>query len=390
MKKKILELRAKMREIQGKMADLVAKADKADEFNALEREFRAVQAELVTLEAESRENNNEPRDAGRQLRELLMGQRTGQQEREITLGTQGQNSGAIDLTIADLVPALQEGNALPGALYVVTGVTGNVVYPTGATGMELEEAGEVAVLDDQTIDFDKVSAVPHRVTLSCDISNSIIDNWHFDILAYVQREFNKAWVKYLSTKTYSQAKFSGNKGGFSGLDKAGDITLGAGTAYKSILEAIAGFTDKGFDAGSLCITIDAVTEANLKLEPKQKGVAGYVIENGKLCGYDYTVSSKINTVLGGDAKTDAKNTDTTKLYKTTSRYLGIGYYDYLKVQQHGEVRLTMDAVSKAVAKKNCVNMTLNTEFSFTDLSDHIHDENGNAVKAFAIYEIKNA
>lgn len=387
MKKKILELRAKMREIQGKMADLVDKADKADEFNALEREFRAKQAELATLEAESREGATEPRDPGRQLRELLMGQRTGQQEREITLGTQGKNSGAIDLTIADLVPALQEGNTLPPALQVVTGVTGNVVYPTGATGMELEEAGEVATLDDQSINFDDVNAVPRRVTLSCDISNSMIDNWHFDILAYVQQEYNKAWEKYLATKTYSQAAFTGNKGGFSGLAKAGDITLGAGTAYKSILKAIADFTDKGFDTGSLCITIDAVTEAQLKLEPKQKGVAGYVIENGKLCGYDYTVSSKINTVLGGDAKTGAGNTDTTKLYKTTSRYLGIGYYDYLKVQQHGEVRLTMDAVSKAVAKKNCVNMTLNTEFSFTDLSSHIYDENGSAVKAFAIYEI---
>lgn len=390
MKKKNLELKAKMREIQGKMADLVNKADKADEFNNLEREFRAVQAELATLEAESRENTPEPHDAGRMLRELLVGQRTGAQEREITLGVQGQNSGAISLTIADLVPALQEGNTLPPALQVVTGVTGNVVYPTGATGMELEEAGEVAVLDDQTIDFDKVNATPRRVTLSCDISNSMIDNLNFDILSYVQKEYNKAWAKYLATKTYSQAKFTGNKGGFSGLTKAGDITMGTGTAYKSILEAIAGFTDKGFDTGSLCITIDAVTEAQLKLEPKQKGVAGYVIENGKLCGYEYTVSSKINTVLGGDAKTGAGNTDTTKLYKTTSRYLGIGYYDYLKVQQHGEVRLTMDAISKDVAKKNCVNMTLNTEFSFTDLSDHIHDEAGDAVKAFAIYEIKTA
>lgn len=388
MKKKIKELKTQMRELQAKMADIVDDPEKAEEFDQLERDFRAKQAELETLNEELRERReNHVIGAGARLRELLAGQRNGTQEREVTLGDQGVDSGAIPLTIMDLVPALQEGNTLPQALTVVTGVTGNVVYPTGSTGVELEEAAEVATLNDQVIDFDKVNVTPHRVTLSCDVSNSMIDNWAFDILAYVQDAYNKAWIKYLALKTYSQAKFSGNKGGFSGLASSGTITLGAGTAYKDILKAVAEFTDKGFSESGLCITIDAVTEAELKMEPKQKGVAGYVIEDGKLCGYDYTVSGKINTVLGGDAKTDAGNTDETKLYKTTKRYLGIGYYEYLKVQQHGDVRLTMDATSKAIAKKNCVNMTLNTEFSFTDLSNHIYDEQGEAVKAFAIYDL---
>lgn len=373
------------------MADCASDDSRAEEFDRAEREFRMNAAQLDTMEREERERREQPaRDAGAVLRELLVNNRAGNGEREVTLGTQGQASGAVALAIEDLVPTLEEGNDLPSALGIVNGVTGNVVYPTDASDMELEEASEIAVLDDQDVDFDKVTVSPHRVTLSCDVSNSIIDNLAFDILAHVQRKFSKAWRKYLALKTYSQAKFSGNKGGFSGLAKAGDITLGAGTAYKSILTAIAAFTDKGFDTGSLCITIDATTEANLKMEPKQKGVAGYVIENGKLCGYDYTVSSKINTVLGGDAKTAASNTDTTKVYGTTARYLGIGYYEYLKVQQHGDIRLTVDATSKAMAKKNCVNLTLNTEVSFTDLSDHIYDENGNAQKAFAIYEIKSA
>lgn len=389
MRKK--ELMTLMRECQSKMATLAGNAEMAEEFAKAEREFRNAQAELAILEEEERAARETPRKStDAQLRELLAGQRDGSMEREITLGTQGVASGAIALTIKDLVPNLEEGNGLPEALDIVTGVVGNVVFPTDASDMELEEAGEVAQLNDQEIDFDKVNVSPHRVTLSCDISNAMIDNADFDILGHVQAKFNKAWRKYLAEKTYSQAAFTGNKGGFSGLAKTGDITLGAGTAYKSILAAVAEFTDKGFSADSLCITIDAVTEAELKMEPKQKGVAGYVIENGKLCGYNYTVSSKINTVLGGDAKTASGNTDGSKLYKTTARYLGIGYYEYLKVQQHGDVRLTMDATSKAMAKKNCVNMTLNTEFSFTDLSNHIYDESGNAVKAFALFEIKTA
>lgn len=385
------ELKARMRELQGVMADTVNNAEKAEEFDKAERKFRQVSAELDAIEREEREKerrDKNQRDAGAILREVLAGQRTGKAEREITLGTQGEASGAISLRIEDLVPNLEEGNVLPSRLSIVYGVTGNVLYPTDASDMEMEEVAEVANLTDQDVDFNKVSVTPHRIGLSCDISNSAIDDLSFDILAHVRNKFGKALRKYLATKTYSQAKFTGNKGGFSSLAKSGDITLGAGTAYKSILSAIAAFTDKGFDSNSLCITIDAVTEANLKLEPKQKGVAGYVIEDGKLCGYPYTVSSKINTVLGGDPKTASSNSDTTKLYSTTARYLGIGYYDYLKVQQHGEIRLTFDATSKTVAKKNCTNITFNTEYSFTNLSGYIYDENGNDVNAFAIYEIK--
>ena len=382
------ELKAQMRECQGKMADYAGNAEKATEFAQAEREFKAAQAELAVLEQEEREKREQPKvDANKQMRELLQGQRTGAAEREITLGTQGQASGAIALTVHDLIPNLEEGTGLPAGVSIVMGVTGNNVYPTDASDMELNETGEVAELSPQAVNFDKVTVSPHRVGVSCDISNSMIDNVEFDILGHVRGKFQKAWRKYIASKLFSQANFTGNKGGFAGLAKAGTITLGAGTAYATILKAVAQFVDKGFSTDSLCLVIDAVTEAELKLEPKQKGVAGYVIENGKLCGYDYVVSHHINTVLGGDSKTGAGNTTNTKLYPTTLRYIGIGFFEYLKVQQHGEVRLTMDATSKQVAQKNCVNMTMNTEFSFTDLSQHIYDENGQKVSAFAVYEI---
>jgi HK97 family phage major capsid protein len=383
------ELKAQMRECQGKMADYAGNAEKATEFAQAEREFKAAQAELAVLEEEEREKREQPKKGvGEQMREVLQGQRTGAAEREMTLAVQGKASGAIALTVHDLIPNLEEGNGLPSGLSVVSGVTGNAVYPTDASDMELTELGETAEITPQVVNFDNVTVTPHRVALSCDISNSLIDNVEFDVMGHIRSKFNKAWRKYLAQKTYSQAQYTGNKGGFSGLAKAGDITLGAGSAYGSILKAVAGFVAKGLDAESVCLVMDAETEANLKLEPKQKGVAGYVIENGKCCGYEYVVTSKINTVLGTDAKTANTNTDKTKLYPTTAKYIGVGFFEYLKVQQHGEVRLTFDATSKAVAAKNLTNITLNTEFSFTDLSKHIYDENGAKVSAFALYEVK--
>lgn len=380
-----------MRECQGRMADYAGNAEKAEEFALAEREFKSAQAELAVMEQEEREKREAPKkDAGVQMREVLQGQRTGAAEREVTLGTQGRASGAIALTVHDLIPNLEEGNGLPSGVSVVTGVTGNAVYPTDASDMELTELGEVAEITPQVVNFDNVTVTPRRVALGCDISNSMIDNVEFDILGHIRKKFDKAWRKYLAQKTYSQANYTGNKGGFANLTKAGEITLGAGSAYASILKAVAGFVNKGLGAESVCLVMDAETEANLKLEPKQKGVAGYVIENGKCCGYEYVVTGKINTVLGGDSKTGSGNTVTTKLYPTTSRYIGLGFFEYLKIQQHGEVRLTFDATSKAVAAKNVTNITLNTEFSFTDLSGHIYDETGAKVNAFAVYEVKTS
>ena len=77
---------------------------------------------------------------------------------------------------------------------------------------------------------------------------------------------------------------------------AGNITIGD-TAYGSILKAVAQFTNKGFDQGMVCIGMDAVTEAELKVCPKGAAQGGFVIENGKCCGYNYMVSHFINTML---------------------------------------------------------------------------------------------
>lgn len=386
------EINARKREINDQLSELEGRELNAEEqasYDALTREWKQLNRQ-IEIERIARENKPEPKNKREQLREVLQEARHSVQ-REVIVGTEatpgaGLNSGAIDLTIADLVPSLEAGTALPTALKIVQGVTGDVVFPTDASDMELEEAGEVAVLNDQSIDFDHVKAVPARVTLSCDISNKLIDNLHFDVLAFLQSKIDQAFRLMLATKVYSQAAFTGLKGGFSGLTAAGTITIGANTAA-NILAAVADFTDKGFNTDNLCIVLDAATEARLKVTPVASGQGGFIIQDGRLLGYEYVVTGRLNTVLGGDAKTAEANTDTTKLYPTTAKYIGFGFFNYLKVQQHGEYRLSIDGTSKAQAKKNCVGVTLNTEISITNLSQHIHDANGNAVSAFAVYTV---
>ena len=74
--------------------------------------------------------------------------------------------------------------------------------------------------------------------------------------------------------------------------------------------------------------------------------------------------------------------------KASDRYIGIGFFEYLAVQQHGEVRFSVDSTSAAVAGRNSTVFTLNTDFSATELSHKINGGADNsAPKAFKLLKI---
>ena len=232
-------------------------------------------------------------------------------------------------------------------------------------------------MNDQNLHFDNIQAVAHRVSLAVSVSNSAIDNATFDVFSFVQRKFNLALRRYLAKKVYSQAAFTGVKGPFSSLTPAGTIEIADGKTYKNILKAVAQFTDKGFDSTQVFLIIDAITEADLKATKKADD-AGFIIENGKLAGYDYVVTHYINTTLDSDGKS---------LKGTTDRYIGIGYFNYLALQQHGTVSLRVDNSSAAQARKNLTTFVFNSAFSATDLSTKLNKKGGTTTQAFALYKL---
>lgn len=361
-----------------------AKAKLEREFAALQREAAIATNEYTSLyqaEVAAAQNREPKKTTAQQLRELLRGTREDKQYREIVLGTGSDgdvaSSGAINLTIRDLIPTLNEGLGLPAGLNIVTGVTGNEVWPVSIDDAEMEEVGETVELTDQTLHFDNIRPTQARVGLSISVSNTAIDNAAFDLLSFVQQKITVAQRKYLAEKVYSQAAFTGIKGPFSGATSAGTITIGT-DAYKNILAAVAGFADKGYDISTVALVMDAATEAQLKATPKAEGQGGFIIENGKCAGYDYVVSHFINTDLDTDSKT---------LKSTTGKFIGIGLFPYLAVQQHGDVRLTVDPISQA--KKNVTVVTINTAWSITDLSvkTTTNGKKNTTTTAFSLYTV---
>lgn len=392
MPKTIKELKARQRAIQDEFIVLYEKTAQREltpeenaQVQSLNREFENNERELSILvndELVGQLPSNPKKEKNQMLREHLKGVRSGTHTREITLnpvsgseGTSIVESGAINLTIHDLIPTLNEGMELPENLQMVTGVIGDELWPISVNDAELEEVGEVATLSEQNLAFANIKPISRRTGIAISVSNMAIDNAAFDLLGFIQRKFELAVRKYLAMKLYSQAAFTGNKGPFSGLTAAGTITLDD-DAYRNILNAIASFTNKGFYGDAVTLVMDAVTEAELKATPKAFGQGGFIIENGKCAGYNYRVSHYLNTTLNEGGQVVA----------TTDRFLGIGFWEWEAVQQHGEVRLTIDTTSKSVAKNNTTAIVLNTAWSFTELKPHSGSD-GAELKAFGLYKI---
>ena len=395
------ELQVRNREIQDRLSEMndvlvrekrdEMTADEKREWNELsrERQLNMMQIESMMTDDELAKHR-EVVSKGEQLREYLKNVRQNKADRELLLrpatdsGVSNpagyiSNSGAINLTIHEMIPTLHEGLDLPASLRIVTGVTGNEIWPVSINDVEMEEVGEVESLQDQTLDFANIAPTPRRVGLTVPVSNMAIDNAAFDLMAFVQAKFTLALRIYLAKKIYSQADWQGNKGPFSNMTKTGDIEIGA-DSYKNILKAVAAFSDKGFFEGDVVIIMDRETEAELKATPKIAGAAGgFVVENGRCAGYPYVVTHYLNTEL------DSAN----KLVPTAKKYIAFGYFEWFALQQHGDVRLTIDATSQAVAKKGLTAVTLNSAWSMTDLSVYINGAN-NETQAFALYEVTEA
>ena len=391
------ELQVRNREIQDRMAELNDKAfadnkreftpEEQSEWNALTREAEKNDRELKNLLTDAEMAQvREKEDKNAKLREMLSDKGN---KREITLwpaslGSKSNvtASGAINLSIHDLIPTLHEGLDLPSTLRVVTGVTGNEIWPVNVDDVEMEEVGEVAALNDQVVNFTNITPVQKRVGLKVPVSNMAIDNAAFDLLGFIQTKFTLAQRKYLAKKIYSQAAWDGNKGPFSGLAAKGTIDLAAGNAYKSILKAVAEFSDKGFYEGGVVLIMDRATEAELKATPKIAGAAGgFVIENGLCAGYPYVLTHYINTTLSGSS-----------LVATSDKFIGIGYFEWFALQQHGDVRFVIDPIT--LADKNVTRLILNTAWSMTDLSLYINGgvkvDDEYVTQAFALYKVEFA
>ena len=381
------ELQIRNREIMDQLDELEALANRENrkftdeesvKYDALLREHvlnREKLAGMVT--AAELTKMRETADKSVQLREFIKGVKEGREnattilQNAVTDGldknTTGnlQAGGLIPITIKDLMDTKVEGIDLPASLRITTGVTGDEVYPYSVDDVEIRVAGEVETIGEQALHFDHVKALSERLSAAVAVSNNAIDNASFDLYAFVVYKFQKAiritWAKHL----LSHANWQNNLKSPFALVTAKNITLDNDFAENLAVE-VAEIADLGFTTVPELV-IDKVTEARLSFRPRIGGdpASGTIIQDGKIAGFNYITSGHVNGELNEDQE----------YVKSEDRYIGIGIWDMVAVEQRGEARFTVDGTSAAVSARNTTVFTLNTNASITELSSKVNGGN---------------
>ena len=285
-------------------------------------------------------------------------------------------SGAIPLTIHELIDTKVAGLELPDDLRLLTGVIGNEVWPYAIDDVEFTVAGEVEKIGEQAINFAKVNASPERVAASVAVSNRAIDNSEFDLLGFITYKFQKGFAKFAALHIYSHCAFGNNlKSPFANV-VVKEITLDENIG-KNLAKEVASMWDLGFE-GEPEMAMDKEIETELLFTKRIPGTAGdrTCIEGGRCVGYRYKVSPYINYALdGGVPKPDGNH------------YIGIGHWGYLAYEQHGTARFSVDSTSAEVAKRNTTVLTLNTEYSLTELSSKVNGNTSGKPQAFKLLKV---
>lgn len=283
--------------------------------------------------------------------------------------------GLVPLFIHELIDTKVPGLELPDDLPITTGVTGNEVYPYCIDDVKVTVAGEVEKISEQAINFAKLNAAPERVTAAVAVSNRAIDEANFDLVSFVTYKIRKALAMANALHVYSHCNFSHNlKSPFASVTPV-ELTLDEEVG-KNLAKEIAAMWDLGFE-GEPELVMDKEIETELRFTRRIPGQVGdrTVIEDDRCLGYKYKLSPYINYALDGSTpKADGDH------------YIGIGHWGYLAMQQHGEVRLTVDATSAAVAERNTTVIVFSTDESLTELSGKVNGANGTP-QAFKLLKV---
>lgn len=335
------------------------------EFNKYTREIQ-MNVDAVTMlkqtPVETKSNNTLLREA------FINAKKEGKAEfvlqREINTTATIAEGGLIPLTVKDVLPPLEMGLIYDQiGVPVQTGVVGDLQWPVLGS-VEAEIVGETIELTDKTLDLSKISAVQKRIGITFTVSNQAINNSTVDLVALIQQQARAGLRRTLNRAMFSHENFTGQfHGPYAGANANGTFA-GAVPTYKELLAMKGAVAETGIEMIGFCYVMSEAMKATLEATPIDAGSGRMIIENGRIAGYPVFTTEFINY---GSNKT-----------KADVEYIAAGVYGYLALNQHGELRMVVDPYTQA--KKDCVSITLNSDWSLTTLRS----------EAFALYKTAEA
>ena len=377
------KLEKQSREANG--GDIKFTDEEAAKYDALVRESAGLSARAKAMASDAElQNMRSNDDKAKKLREMLK-ECAEKRENSTTIlanaadgNTDGNLAagGLIPLKINDIIDTKVEGLELPADLKMQMGVIGNEIWPFSTDDVQFTINGEVQKVGEQKLNFANIQATLQRIAASVAVSHRAIDNAAFDIVGFINYKMQKGWAIFKALFVYAHGSYAKLKGPFAGMT-AETITLDENIGKNLAIKA-AELYDKGFE-GIPTFIMDKVTETNLKFTKLIPGQTGdrTVVENGQVVGYPFVVSKFIDYTIAADG-TPSREAD---------RYIGIGHWGYLAMQQHGEFRFNIDGVSSANFDRGTVVVGVSTDFSLTELSSKVNGNTDGKPQAFKLLKV---
>lgn len=370
MKKRIREINARFNEL----ADLIEKekrsmtAEEVAEKDALTAEkavleLRMAQVDNIPSESEQKENRSKMfAECIKYLKRGLTGDALPEEYRSViaengllipmTRDVQDNASVAniVPLTIGEIIEPLEKGLILDKVgCKVQTGMVGAWQFPVVAGGVEAELQDENVELTDKKIDISKIAPTPRRVGISIPVSNRAIDQSGGVILDIVRKQLSMALQRLLNKWMFNKTQVSkASDGCFVKAYATPAVTCaGATPTWAEVLQIEAKVLGAGIiPDGTAAWVCTSSMYAALKAAPKDAGSGRFIVEDGMIDGYPVFVTEYVEKDM-----------------------LGFGVFSYELVGQFGEMRMTVDSTSAAVAKKNLTYFVFNTDFDMLTLRE---------------------
>ena len=374
-----------MDETRCKRENPVFTEEEAIKYDALLRESNSLSARAESMATgKALENIREHKSKNAILREflqncvqkrenastILMNPADGNTDANLEAG------GAIPLTINELIDTKVSGIELPADLKIVTGVTGNEIWPYSTNDVEFTVAGEVEKVGEQALNFAKISATPNAVAANVAVSHRAIANAAFDLLGFISYKLTKGLAIFRALHAYAPINFGNDlKSPFYNADVV-EVAMDENVG-KNIAMEVAKMYDLGFE-GVPYLTMDKVTETELAYTKAIPGTAGdrTVVQDGKCVGYPMTVSPYVNYILDGGVPK-----------KGTDRFIAVGHWGYEAMQIHGQVMFNVDAQSAEVFSRRTVVVSLALDMSMTELSSKVNGNTSGKPQAFKLIKL---
>ena len=369
MIKRIREINARFKELADacETEKRTLTPEEVEEKNALEAEKNVLELRLLQMEQPGRipEENRENRshafvDCVRALKRGMVGDNAPEEYRSLLADdglmipltrdvTDSTAAGAvIPLTIGDVIEPLEKGLILDKVgCKMQSGIVGTWQFPIVAGGVEAELQDENVDLTDKKVDISKITPTPQRVGITIPVSNRAIDQSGGLILDIVRRQLYMGLARLLNKWMFSKTQLSkASKGCFVDAYATPKVTFaGEAPTWAEVLQVESAVLEQGVIVdGSACWVCSASMEAKLKSAPKDAGSGRFILEDGKIDGYPVYVTEFVEKDM-----------------------LGFGVFSYELVGQFGNMRMTVDSTSAAVAKKNLTYFVFNTDFDMLTL-----------------------